>query len=234
MSNSTITFLWTSTVLISELKLFLFVELKLFLFIELNCSHLWTSTVLIRWTQLFSFVNINCSYSSSSTVLIRFVELNCSYFGNINYSYLGMQAVLFCEHQLFLSGQLNCSDSANSTVLNTSSSTLSAGPFSFLSVYFEKSPSVALFINAYTLKSSVILYSALFKNVLYPVSRVYTTLSTLYSALLCNSEILLRILITWLCTVYLLKRSSPYFRIFLCYINLFTLSATASLTEWNN
>ena len=35
---------------------------------------------------------------------------------------------------------------------------------------------------------------------LYPVSRVYATLSTLESALLCNSEILYRIVILWLCT----------------------------------
>ena len=62
---------------------------------------------------------------------------------------------------------------------------------------------------------------------LYPVSRVYTTLSTLDSALRCNSEIPLLILILWLCLPNILKESSPYFLIF-C-INLFTTSTINSL-----
>ena len=57
---------------------------------------------------------------------------------------------------------------------------------------------------------------------LYPVSRVYTTLSTLDAALRCNSEIPLLILILWLCLPNILKESSPYFLLF-C-INLFTTS----------
>ena len=74
-------------------------------------------------------------------------------------------------------------------------STPSAGP-SILHTYFVKSPVSGPFINAYSVKSSVILYSALgSRTSLYPVSRVYTNLSTLDSALLCNSERPLRILI---------------------------------------
>ena len=74
-------------------------------------------------------------------------------------------------------------------------STPSAGP-SILHTYFMKSPVSGPFIDAYSMKSSIILYSALCSRTsLYPVSRIYTALSTLYSALLCNSEIPLRILI---------------------------------------
>ena len=70
---------------------------------------------------------------------------------------------------------------------------------------------------------------------LYPVSRVYITLSTLDSALLRNSEIPLLILILWLCLPNILKERSPYFLIF-C-INLFTMStincfAGNSKEEW--
>ena len=78
-------------------------------------------------------------------------------------------------------------------------STPSAGT-SILRTYFVKSPGSGPFINAYSMKSSVIFYSALCSRTsLYPVSRVYTTLSTMDSALLCNSEIPLRILILSLC-----------------------------------
>ena len=79
-------------------------------------------------------------------------------------------------------------------------STLWAGP-SILHTNFVKSPVSGLFINAYSVKSSVILYFALCSRTsLYSVSRVYTTLLTLDSALLCNSELLLHIIILWLCT----------------------------------
>ena len=57
---------------------------------------------------------------------------------------------------------------------------------------------------------------------LYPVSRVYTILSTLDSALCCDSEIPLLIFILWLCCLNILKERSPYLLIF-C-INFFTTS----------
>ena len=118
----------------------------------------------------------------------------------------------FCDLKLFLYVELNCSlyvelNCSSYVELKVFYSTLQrvllnsvSRSFYFAYLLREKSRDFCIeSINAYSVKSSVILYSALCSRTsLYPVSRVYTTLSTLDSALLFNSEIPLRILILWL------------------------------------
>ena len=138
-------------------------------YIELNCSYL-------RHTQLFWFMSHSTILYTSNSNCSLYVELNCSY--------------LRCTQTVLIS--LN--SKVFYSTLQRVYSTPSAGP-SVLDAYFMKSPISGTFINAYSMKSSIILYSALCSRMsLYPVSRVYTTVNSG----LCNSEIPLRILILWL------------------------------------
>ena len=135
------------------------------------------------------YVVLNCSYCCelqlflllwTSTVLIA-ANFNCSY---------------CCELQLFLLlrtstvliyGELNCSYCCKLQLfLLTANSTV------FVAANFNCS---------YCCELQLFLFMSL-----HPVSRVYITLSTLDSALLCDSEIPLRLLILWLCLPNILKR----------------------------
>ena len=125
---------------------------------ELNCS---------------LYVELNCSV---------YVELNCSYVRRTQLFFIHRtQSVLVCRTWRF-----SCYVKLKVfySTLQLVYSTPSAGP-SVLQAYFVKSPISGPSINAYSVNSSVILYSALCSRTsLYPVSRVYTTLSTLDSATL--------------------------------------------------
>ena len=68
-----------------------------------------------------------------------------------------------------------------------------------------RTSTVLIAVNSTVLITSDSSCSYLCRCILYP-SRVYTTLSTLDSALLCNSEIPLHILILWWCLPNILKR----------------------------
>ena len=156
-----------------SISLSVYVELKLFLYVKLNLLLFKSNSNCssIRQTQLFLLWQTQLVLIYVKTTFFLYVELNCSCYFEFN--------------SVSKSAQL-CSKTAQ----------LLQRVLLFLLTYFVKSPVSGHFINAYSVKSSVILYSALCSRTsLYPVSRVYTTLSTLDSALLCNSEILLRILI---------------------------------------
>ena len=150
----------------------------------------WSCSTIFLWTRSdLIYVELKCScVRRSKTVLLRRTQ----------------SVLVYVKLKLFL---VRWTQSVLST-LQRVYSTPSAGP-SILHTYFVKSPVSGPFINAYSVKSSVILYSVLCSRTsLYPVSRVYTTLSTL------DSAIPLRILILWLCLPNILKMCSPYFLIF--------------------
>ena len=124
---------------------------------KLLCN-LRTQTVLIHRTQTVLYTsNSNCSL---------YVELKLFFIRRT-------QTVLYTLNS-------NCSCCSELKVFDSTLqqvySTPSAGP-TILNTYFVKSPVSGPFINAYSVKSSVTLYSALCSRTSpYPVSRVYITL----------------------------------------------------------
>ena len=128
---------------------------------------------------------------------ILYIELKLFLFVKLNlFLYVELNLFLYVELDIFLIA----SNSKCSTQLCSEFTQLHQRVLLFLHTYFMKSPVSGHFINAYSVKSSVILYPSLCSRTsVYAVSRVYTTLSTLDSALLCNSEIPLHILILRLC-----------------------------------
>ena len=118
-------------------------------YVELKCSYM---------------SNSNCSYTSNSTVLIRRTQTVLIH---------RTQSVLIRRTEtVFLYVKLKVFYSTLQRVYSTPS----VGP-SILHTGFVKSPVSGTFLNAYYVKSSVILCSALCSRTsLYPVWRVYTTL----------------------------------------------------------
>ena len=145
--------------------------------------------------------NFSCSHSSN---------FKCSCSSNFNCLYC-------CKLQVSLFVDFTCSHSSNFKC--SCSSNFNCSCCCELQVFLLLWTS-AVFIAASFRWSYYVKLNFLFTS-LYPVSRVYTTLSTLDSALLRNTEIPLLIFILWLCLPNIPKESSSYFLIF-C-INLFTM-----------
>ena len=154
----------------------------------------------LRRTQLFLFTSNSTFILYIKLKVFLYVELNSFWLRQTQFvldtSSSTLQQVYSILQQVSSTPLVSLLNSA-ATVLNS----VSRSHFCRLSSW--KVPSVAPSIFAYSMKSSVILYSAPFSRTsLYPVSKVYTTLSTLDSALLSNSGILLHILIMWLRTYH--------------------------------
>ena len=145
-----------------------------------SCCIIFLYTYNSNWElQLFLYIELKLFLLRWTPTVLVTVNSNCSCYGELN-------VFLFMSNSTFFLLHLT-----QSVLLNSLSRSFY---FSFL--LREKSRQWP-FHQCILMKCSVILYSA---TSLYLVSRVYSTLSTLDSALLCNSEILLCILILWFCT----------------------------------
>ena len=147
-------------------------EHHLFLFTSNSTVILWTSSVLIYAKHNSFPVNVICSY------LRQTQQFSCECQTVL---YMPNSAVLIRQtHTVLIYVVVNCSYTSNLNCSYLCSTQL-----------FFTSWTQLFFIRGTQLFS-------ICRTQLYPVSRVCTTLSTLDSALLCNPEIPLRILILWL------------------------------------
>ena len=94
------------------------------------------------------------------------------------------------------------SSTPSASQLNSAASLLNSvsGSFHFCILTLWRVLSVGPFISHTPWRVRLFILHSVQERPLYPVLRVYATLSTLDSALLCNSEILYRVVILWLCT----------------------------------
>ena len=180
-------------------------------------------TIPFRW--LWDFIQPDCYLKCFS-----FLSYLCSCWKNIKWTdyhvlakhqscsifpcNIELKLFLICRTQLFLIRRvILCGESAQlrqrvSSILQRVCSTLqqdcsatSAGLVIFAYLLCEKFlPSLGPFILHTPWRVPLFTLHSVQERPLYPVFRVYVTLSTLDSALLCNSEILYRIVILWLCT----------------------------------
>ena len=141
------------------------------------------------------YVILNCSWYVKFYSVALFVKLNSS--------------VQFCSEsaqlrQLVSSILQRACSTPSVSQLNSAAKPahLRQRVLSYLHTYCVKSPSVSGSFHLHTpwrVPLFCILHSVQ-ERPLYHVLRVFSTMSTLDSVLLCNSEILYRIVILWLCT----------------------------------
>ena len=150
--------------------------------------------------------NSNCSWYFEFYSAALFVELNSS--AQLHQRVSSILLLNSVSKSVWF-----CSESAQ---LCSEPSQLHQWVLSFLHTYCVKSPFCKwrAFHLAYSVESSIILYSALCSRTL-SVSCI-KSLCYIVDSGLCSSEILYRVVLLWLCTAWHSEKSSPQFLIF-CY-----------------